>query len=121
MSYDYMLYRAASGAGDIPEGPADLVPLGTHEQVADQVERLFPGFEWRERHGQLWWGVRDDPGYVEVWLHVGMDPGATDVTSITLKRVDRLVVERVAGTLGLVAFDPQTGEAYRPGRSGWVR
>lgn len=121
MSYDYTLCRPAPAAGDIPEGPADLTTLGTFEQVAAQLERVFPGIAWRERRPHVWWGAGEEPAHVQVWLHVGMDPGATAVSSITLSSVDRPTVEGAAEALGLVALDTQKGEAFRPGRPGWKR
>lgn len=121
-----MLYRTAPAAGDIPEGPSDVVPLGTFEEVAAQVEGVFPGIEWRRRGpagadgDRAWFGLRPDPDYVEVWLR-GIEPGDRLVSFVWLTRIDRSTVEATAGALDLVALDMPQGLAYRPGRAGWRR
>jgi hypothetical protein len=121
MSYDYMLYRPAPGAPDVPEGPAHITPLGTYAEVAQRVEGLFPGIEWERRgHGgdRAWWGIRSEP-YVEVRLR-GIDPADTLVSFVWLARVERATVEHTADALALVALDVPKGIPYRPG-AGWKR
>lgn len=124
MSYDYMLCKPIWVDGDIDW--SNLVPLGTVEEVKEQLTALFPAIRWYHHEvpdelklpgssGEWEQGVLNtDEDYAEFSIHGSRNKIVDTLTVATSYRSDDtdFILELCAAT-SYVAFDVQVGEIVR--------
>jgi hypothetical protein len=116
VSYDDSVFRAPA-EGPMEAWPSEAPPaLGTVAEVRQRVDELLHEVTWTQ-HESTWFARCDaGPRSAEVQVTPEADGQARFVT---IRRVERALVEELCDRLGLVAVDPQAMRPYRPEARAW--
>ncbi|WP_041453229.1 hypothetical protein [Anaeromyxobacter dehalogenans] len=116
MSYDYTVFRAPA-EGPMDAWPAEAPPaLGSLAEVRQRLDALLHQVTWTQ-HASTWLGrCEAGPRSAELQLTPEADG---QVRFVTIRRVERALVEELCAGLGVVAVDPQEMRLYRPEARAW--
>lgn len=109
MSYDYSLFKPLS-PGPMSSWPAQLPEsLGSVEEIKQALSTLFPNTTW-EQFNDSWFGRWENgEAYAEFQLTAERED---EVHFLTVRRAERVEIEKLCGHLDVIALDTQRMEQY---------
>lgn len=115
MSFHFYLYRAPDGLGPLNHWDRmQAFPLGTADQVKEQVSALYPNISWR-RSQAFWFGLGAN-GLADPYLDVLLaeeEPG--QCFFVVLNKAPPTVMRRIMEALGLnYVCAPESGDLVDP-------